>query len=121
MFFTSLYIQYKQTNNDQEIMKFQISKHPSESCLNNQGDHRFTKNNSIFMILGFLLSPSSLHYVQGDLRELDWTIKIRKKNNLFMNNELKLLAKLGTIITMKLNCWKKKYIPKELAILQKEV
>ena len=81
-------------------MKFQISKDPSESSLNNQGDHRFTKNNSVFMILGFLLSPSSLHYVQGNFRELDWTIKIRKKKKIyiyiyiFMNNELKTLGKV---------------------------
>ena len=92
--FTSLYIEYKQTNNDQEIMKFQISKHPSEPSLNNQGGHRFTKNNSIFMILGFLLSPSSLHYVQGDFRELDWTIKIRKKKKIIYEQWTETLGKV---------------------------
>ena len=36
------------------------------------------------MILGFLLSPSSLHYVQGDFRELDWTIKSEKEKKKFI-------------------------------------
>ena len=51
----------KAANNDQEIMWFLlVSTHQNLS----QVFKAITTNNNVFMILGFLLSLSSLHYVQ---------------------------------------------------------